>query len=80
MSDPDIPKYIDIRFGVVHTDWNNDGTDKDVDTFKYFGARNCKREDFGEHNQSSKLYKEWEPFNKLCPDIKPDESMLLNGD
>ena len=43
INDPEVPKYIDISFGMLNANWNNETkAEEDVFTYTKFGVKTCE--------------------------------------
>ena len=48
--------------------------------FKEYPVKQCKQEDFGYGKQDIINFESWAGFSLICPDFKPGEGLVLEGE
>ena len=76
MIDDEMLRNIQLKFIQVNHNYSRDPSEYKKNVFKV-DAKNCEASDFGEHERTQKIIKDWAAFSLLCPDLEEGQGFTL---
>ena len=69
-----IKDYFSINVVQFEEDYENN-----TFTEKKYPVRECIESDFGDHEHAKEMFSIWKGFLLICPDLKEDDVLMLEG-